>query len=267
MYKSCVSYVALEQLNLSIQNQPATEAYNFIHRILDLLGRITFNVKAHLDGFNKEFKRSELRFYHESKHFAYANLVKTKYFDKDLMVPIPSGMKVPYLQAVNTIDALFKQLDIQSTVDILITYFKAETAEKPKDITNKISKLTKEQLEKELRVVFSSEKTTDVKLHTVISNIQDVFIVDKKILDLEPEFKQVETTCQKLGILEKLIDDVVTKLEKDATLDYVYVRSLQVLVRTAAFQFDAYGVLLAEAQRIEHNFVILLNKLVTEAAR
>jgi hypothetical protein len=263
-----ISYAALEQLERNIDYCEAMEYYTFIHRLFDAFGRLISNIKTELLNFNKKFKRSELQFYHDSKRFAIANLVKTKYFDKDLMVPIPSGMKVPYIKAVDVINKLFNELDINNTIHELIEYLNTSSDKKSTANTiRKISKMTKLHLEVQLRSVFSNEKTIDVPLHTVISNFNEVLELDKKILDYETIFKQVPEFCEKITLIETLVDKIVTELEHKDHVDRNYIKSLHTLIKTAAVQLDSLGVILIEMSRVEHNFVLVLNKLVVNAEK
>ena len=267
MQTSIISYASLEQLHLSIENSSSLEAYTFIHRIYDNFSRILTNIRTTIFSFNKNFKRSELKFFHEAKTLGVANLFKSRYLDMQVMVPIPSGMKVPYLTAVDTLDRLLTELNINDTLDILLEYFKStDQKEDPRIIANKINHLTKERLEKELRVVFSANKTGEVPLNKVIASLEEVKDLDTKILKYGQIFQQTTEVCKKIDILEAEIDREVSALETSTELDKNYVKNLYTLVRAAAVALDSYGVILAECQRVEHNFVLVLNKLILAAA-
>jgi hypothetical protein len=267
MSLSAISYVALEQLDLTIQDSEALEAYTFIHRILDTFGRILSNIKTNLVHFNKKFKRSELKFLHDSKHFAIDNLYRSKHFNKSLMVPMPSGMKVSYLHAVDALEDLLKKLDIEGTADRLIHYFQNESLSEPNAVAREISKLTKVELQKGVTSLFSNEKTHDVPLVSVIGTFEEIHEIDQKILKFEETFHKVGSICAKLDQIETEIDQRVTALENNRThADRSYITALHDLVRTAAFQFDAFGVLIHHEQTIEHNFVLVMQKLIAEAA-
>jgi len=123
------------------------------------------------------------------------------------------------------------------------------------------------ELETKLRSVFSSEKTLDVPLGKVIENFQQVKTIDDRLLGAESIFKQVPVLCSKLDLIEKAIDKIVTDLETKKDIDRAYVKSLHGLVRTTANIFDFFGVCIAELFRVEHNFVLVLEKLVNEAAK
>ena len=261
-----ISYAALEQLKYTIDEDPALEAYNTVHRILDTFGRILSNINTNFTHFNKKFKRSELKFFHNSKVLGLKNLYKTRYFDPNLSIPIPSGMKVSYLQAVETIVKLFKQINIAETLYHLERFQKFADINID-DVIKDINKVTKDQVQDDLRTIFSSDKTMEVPLSKVITNLNQVKEIDNYILEYETIFQKVPEYQLKINNIEKNIDILITDMEHNkARLDHNYVRKLHELVSVTAVQIDMFGVVLAEAQRIEHNFVIVLQRLVQAAA-
>lgn len=269
MYQSILSHVALEQLENNIQLNEAVEAYNFIHKTLDVFSRLIYNFKTYLLHFEKNsFKRSELRFFHESKKLGYSNFLKKKCYIKDIMIPIPSGMKISYSQAVDILDDLFKKLDIQTILDTLLDYLNTTLSEDPSLIISKIKKLTKNELETNLNKIFSSKKTFDVPLHSVISSFTEIIELDQKILNYETVFKQVESVVEKLNQIENRIDKLIDQLEtQKESIDRKFIKNFHDLIQISAFQLDAFGVIITEMSRIEHNFTLLLNILVKEAAK
>lgn len=263
-----VSYAALEQLKYSIDNDPALEVYSSVLRTLDAFGRMMNNLKTNLIHFNKKFKRSELKFYHESTTFGIQNLYKSGHFDSAMSVPIPSGMKVSYLEATQVITELYHTLNIEDTLSKLTAYFTGDHVESPEDLAKEIDRVTRNELQERLRHIFVADKTVEVPASKVFKNLAEVKEVDNLILQFDAVFKMVPLICNKIDFIDKEIDTVVTNLEQQkGQLDRKYVEALHTLVLTAAVQFDAFGTLLAESQRIEHNFVIVLQRLVRAAAR
>ena len=265
-YDLSISVVALERLNPELCQSEAVETFDFLIRIVDAFTRIVNNFKTALKGFRYKFKRSELKAYHESHVLAINRFLKQRTFDPSLSVPIPSGMKVSYIQAVNTIDPIYTQLDIGSTIDTLLDYFntvsKSGDFTSTKDITKKISKLRMDQVETTLRTVFTADKTLEVKLGSVIASFDELISVDQHILKYESIFQHVDVFCTKLDKIEATIDVLIKDIEKTASPDRTMIQDLYDLVHTAGVQLDIYGVLLDSFQRIEHNFVILLRRVV-----
>lgn len=258
--------IALEQLGRTIDYNDATEAIGFITKTLDIFMRMINNFRTSIVGIRKSVKRSELKTYHDSHILAINKLFKSRYFDSSLSVPIPYGMKVPYLQATEIVNDLYKKLDIESTIKVLSEYFSSITGENrfstADRVTTSISHITHEDLEQILRQVFTNDKTLEVKLGEVFASFDEILLVDKYILYYDIVFQKVERLCNELDRIERIVDVVVSNLEKQTVVDKTEVQSLYQLVRTAGVQLDAFGVILDSMQRIEHNFVICLRRLV-----
>ena len=259
--------IALEQLNRSLPYVEATEATSFIIKTLDFLIRHTNNFKTTMFNIHKSFKRSELKTYCESHVFAYNKFLTSGYFDPSLLVPIPYGMKTSYHSAMITIDGLYRKLDINTTIKILYNYFheveKTGQILQAEEITRSIHKLDKEQTEIELRKVFTNDRTLEVKLGSVFTSHDMVITVGKHILGYNTIFKQLENIYSDLSSIEKIIDKIITELENKRDLrDMISIHSLYQLVKTASIQIDLFGVILGEMQRLEHNYVVVLRRLV-----
>ena len=258
--------IALEQLGRTHYYSDATEAVGFLTRILDVFTRMVNNFRTVLKGLRYKFKRSELRAYHDSHVHAYNHFVTLRYFDPSLSVPIPSGMKVSYLRATETLDSLYATLKIEDTIKSLLDYFTAVSKVgrilPPETTTTTINRLTRDGTEKTLQQIFTADKTLEVSLNTVISSFEEVVSVDNHILRYEVLFQKVDGICNDLDKIERLIDSIITGLEQQKTTDKTEVQSLYKLVYTASVQLDMFGVILAEMQRVEHNFVMVLRRLV-----
>lgn len=266
-YDLNVSYIALEQLDRPLAHSEANEAFGFVIRILDIFTRIVNNFKTSIRGFTKQFKRSELVMYHQSHKLALQEFFKTRRFNLDLSVPIPSGMKVTYLEAATALDKLHEQLDIETTIATLQTYFNAVKAAgqvlPPEAITEKISRVTKKSVELDLRKIFVKNKTLEVPLRTVIPSFDELIKVDQLILKYEKIFQSVDQISKSLDRIERIIDELITAFEKQPnSVDRKQIQALYKLIMTASVQLDMFGVVIAEQQRLEHNFVIMLKTLV-----
>ncbi len=258
--------LALEYLAPQLTEQRiALEGLGFLTRLFDTFGRLLHNIKTNLTQFHKTVKRSELQFYHDSHKSAVNQVLHTAQLPYDLLVPIPDGMKVTYRDAVAALQSLYDTLDIERTTAVLQNYFSQypDGLQFTKlTVRPEINHLTKDEVEKRLRTVFSKTKTYDVPLGRVIKSQQELVSVDRVILGFQPIFQNVEVIVKQLDLIEKKLDQIVTQLEKQKTIDRAYVTVLHETVRVAAVQFQLYGVLLAELQRVEHNFVLVLRKLV-----
>jgi hypothetical protein len=266
-YDLNVSYIALEQLDSTLAHSDAQEAFGFAVRVVDAFARVVNNFKTGLTGFRKAFKRSELKAYHDSHQLAVRQFFKTRRFDPTLSVPIPSGMKVGYLQATTVLEALYTKLDIDDTMTALQVYFadvdKAGHLLPAEMTTARVSRLSKVDVETALRAVFTADKTLEVPAGTVIGSFDELLDIDRRILTYDPIFRHVEAVCTALDAVEKQIDALVTSLEKQAApIDKSAVQSLYRLVRAASEALDMLGIILAECQRVEHNFVIAFRRLV-----
>lgn len=261
--------VSLEQLERRLAQTDATEAFGFALRLFDSFTRILRNLKVELLGMHKTFKRSELKAYHDSHQRILQSFFKASIIDYDLLIPIPSGMKVSYHEVVDTLQSLYEKLNIVATTTTLLAYLKetAVTTKDPSATTKDINRLTKDQTESVLRRLFSSKKTYDVPFKSVIQSFEQLCRLDQDILRYDLIFQQVEKICVMIDQIETIIDRIVTKLENQATIDKPYVTALYQLVKTASIQLDLYGILLAEMQRVEHNFVLVLKALIAHHDR
>lgn len=262
-----VSYFALEQLDCPITHSEAIESFDFALRLFDGFARILNNFKTSLVGFNKKFKRSELLTYHESHILLLNQFFKHQQFNIDLSIPIPSGMKVGYLQATTIVEELYKTLAIENTITTLQAYLSAVNTAghllPAEDTTKAIARVTKDSVETSLRHIFTADKTLEVPLNTVISSFDELIAIDKHILGYNAIFQKAESICNDLDKIEKIIDTLVTSLEQQKTpVDKVAVRSLYKLVMTASVQLDMLGVVYESMQRIEHNFVLVIRRLL-----
>lgn len=266
-----VSVVALERLDPTVNAWEGVEAFGLVVRIADAFTRLVNNFKTALMGFRRNFKRSELKAYHDSHALAFRQFTTTRWFDPALSVPIPAGMKVSYLQATTALESLHGTLDIGATVAALAEYFgsvdKAGVLPPPAAVTRSVARLTMEKVEHALRGVFTSDRTLEVTLGSVVGSFDEILEVDKHILAYEQIFQKVDGICAELEHIEQAIDRLVTSLETSPTIDKGAVQGLYDLVRAASVQLDIYGVLLNECQRVEHNFVILLRRVVDASRR
>lgn len=255
------TYVALEQLHCELEDEAGLEAYIFVHRTLDTFGRLLSNLETNLKHFNEKFKRSELAYFHDARRLLLLHADKLSYFDETLMVPKPSGMHATYLYATTTLDALYTRIDILASAEILKRYFEETVLTDPAQITGQISHITIAELSKTLNTVFNDQKTDEVPLSTVIKTHAELKLLDRHILAFETYYRQAEKVVALLHLVETAIDKHTKRLEDAPSVDRKFLVDLHSLVRAAAVQFDAYGVVLAEMQRVEHNFVMLYKKL------
>ena len=154
--------VALEHLGRVVDYTGALEEIGFISKIFDIFMRYVNNFKTSILGILKNFKRSELKAYHESHILALNDFFKERLLDKALHIPIPSGMKVSYIRAAEELDALYKRLNIKDTIstienylDIIVRMNKIPPAE---NIINMLNKLSREETEDRLRKIFTADK-------------------------------------------------------------------------------------------------------------
>ena len=76
-------------------------------------------------------------------------------------------------------------------------------------------------------------------------------------------FQNVDPIAKSLDRIEVIIDELITTFEKQPnSIDRKQIQALYKLIMTASVQLDMFGVIIAEQQRLEHNFVIVLKTLV-----
>lgn len=260
--------IALEQFTriLEAGDLSSLEALGFFSRLLDRFSRIINNTIANLKSLSVTFKRSELRFYHETHPRELADFMRNARLDPNLYVPIPTGMRVSYRNAVETLTQLYTTLQIKTTVAALRSYIHLSDHDRLAQtlrVAQSIDHLTQEATQTALQRVFTSDHTLEVPLSQVIASRDDLKTVNAGILTFESNFNSVEGIVTQLQDIERGLDAQISNLEAQTKRNPQEIHDLLRLVRTASVQFDMLGVLLHEMQRVEHNFVHVLKKLLT----
>lgn len=257
----------------SVGDDAGMEALAIAARMGDLFMRALYGFRTNVLHRFRDFRRSELRMVNEKQAVSLKALFANPAIPLDrILVPIPDGMQVPYLEAATALNDLQIELDLASTLDRLEKYFDQTKAEgelsaltdDTRALQKAVGRLSKEQVEKQLRVCFNDERNErDVLASHVIASSRELIQVNGRILTFERYFLDAVSVEKRITALEKKIDALVQALSTGGgVVDKEYCTALQGLITTAAVQLDMYGVILHEQQRVEHNFALALQNIL-----
>ncbi len=280
--------VSLELLDLRLQKaerdslEPGMEFLflNALQRSLsDVMTRIVRNVKTNLVYKGVEFKRSELQVYYDSHSKSlkdYFNSPLTSIPSKP--IPVPEGMRVSYDYAVAEINTLSATVGFVPYIKAANSYLERASV----DLKGRES--IKPDRADELNALFQGDlKPFD--LTVVTETFQSLFTAEKfKVRLADQEFKDkavLYTAIQSalrfaelyrgaLGIKDQVeslnasVSRIVSHFEAKSVdiTDTAYLQLLYRLLVQCANVVDKYGLLLHEAQRVEHNLILSI-KVIT----
>ncbi|CAM6000861.1 unnamed protein product [Sphagnum balticum] len=189
------------------------------------------------------------------------------------LVPIPHQFNTTYSSAISIINDDLRKLDIEKTVDLFWVYLSelddllkggkvSEAVTSTKKTKHEIDKVSRDDLNSSFGKMFSTDQTKEyLPFKEVIGTYKDIERINWHILAYEALFRVVSTICQKIDRIEKKVTLIITTLESNKNPDLALVKAFHDLVYAFAVQCDALGVVLHHIQRIEHNWVLALDKL------
>ncbi len=266
------SVAALE--SHTIADEAAQEAVGFLGKTVDLFSRFFFNFRTQLGGIFSNFKRSELRMYHESNPMRVSDIREKigRLSFNTFRVAIPDGMRVTYLDAISTLNRLYDEAYIMLTLremaavadELKRMSFSEPSKEDIARITHataEISRLVKSDVESSLQRCFTDSRTPEVSAHQAFAAPHDVLKADSQILAFELAFKVTIRVVAQAAALEKAYGRIVDVITQAKGADMTIVKALEEYLRQAALQLDLYGAIIHEMLRVEHNFVLVMKRL------
>lgn len=246
----------------------------FLFKSLDVFSRLFNNViHVTLRSF-KGFSRSEIRYYIESNPMMVKQIRKLSYIDiRTVKIPYPTGMKIGYKPALDTITNLLAPIDATALVlsaQRLVTQIQEQGFTNPELVhevqcwtqDNKI--LDRSVVTRSLKPIFSTTDTSIIELpfSKFFSNMNDFnYTLDNLVL-CEKYYHQAKKSYDNLTTMNSIVDKIITRFESDKSL--ITKDTAQILYEflfTLAEQLDLFGALCNELQRIEHNFVLVCRAL------
>ena len=261
---------------------PAQEAIGAFTKIMDLVGRLVHNFSTTLTGLFKDVKRSQLRAYLESHTASMREVYRQddRLNMSTIKIPVPDGMVSTYAAACDTLNSQYGGLQTRMVLITLETILQKHLSLDPTQWASLTGIITQasvtidhakqENVQAALRKVFvgnqhSQERTV---ADVVGKTMTDVRTVADNVLKFESAYRDASASHGDLRKLDQLIGKVVDKAKTSGgDLPRDYLQQLADLIRVAAVQFDMHGVIMAEMQRVEHNFTIGIARIVDAVRR
>jgi len=257
------------------QDEQALESIRLFTSMADMLIRLTNNFKVNVVSLFKSFKRSELRMYKESHAITSRQLLASTAIDlHTYQVVIPEGMKVPYSDASKKLLDMISKIELNRLTKSAFVYLNLFTNRTPDEYRNltketvlaidQINMVTKADVEKTLNTIFESRPNSNkiVKCSDVIRNMKELNFVFNEILKFELVYVELSSKIKEIENIEAKVGAVVKRIQNVQFLDQKFLELFHTFVYTLAVQFDMYGAIIHEMQRVEHNFVLSFDVLM-----
>lgn len=255
----------------------AMEGLSFFKTLDATVLRIFRSVSANLSRFGEEFRRSELRVYVDAHaHEVSYALSHVEHLDKKLLVAIPEGMIKTYDETASVLAKSFKAVDVKA-VSKIVHALLSKAMSVPCDSTEEVKTFCKESA-LDIKTLQDLPKLTalrDVKsligksrlmyrpLGRVFSSpIAGIKSAHRDILAFDPAFLEASRYRKTFDAITGDIAKILTKLELASDVKTEFVQAIFSILTGYTWMVDFYGILLHEAQKVEHNYVIALKTIV-----
>lgn len=258
----------------------AIEGLGLMTRVFDLFGRVLNNFKHNTLSLFKTIKRSELRAYIESHASSLKTLIRQpERIDlRTVQVPVPDGMIVPYATATAALLELYDKCRTREVLALMTDLLVRHCTLDPTQwhtLTSEIARasiaaehISKEIVQTELRKIFAAQHHgREYPANRIMgATVQEISALTDMMLRFEPIYEETATIHVGVIKLDKTVDTIVSMARSGSdTVSRVYLQQLADLIRVAAVQFDMHGVIIAEMQRVEHNYTLGLARVVAAA--
>lgn len=250
---------------------------NVFNGILNKLGGIVYLFKTALfDGW-RDFKRTELKVYHDNRLSSLRSIYRIERGALDhLNLDHPRGMRGDYLSAIAALKAVFNVLNMSDTASKIIEVIDKLDSELYVNnplFVSLVESTSRDytKLERDINRAFDSaskiftEGSDDKAKFTALygSNAGIEKVMDT-ILDMEDQFQSVAGIYSKL---EKIQNKVKTLSEsaKRVKLSSKEVNMLYDLIRIWGFMFEKFSLTINDLYRVNHN--VYVNLLVIDKYR
>lgn len=266
-------YKFINNYNFDVANESFSSVVtNMVVYIADCIIKLFNNFKTTIFKFYKTLKRTELRYYAESNTLKLKQIFSVPYTDMaDVEVDIPRGMVKPYKVVTNNLIEILTVLDMKNRSEGFLS--------KIMDLEQKVTTNSDLSMSKKLGSVedisviqktynevtkcFSnSERALKKKFSKVFEDDNCFEDTYNLLLNSETFDYEVSTIHNNLEKCEKHILNVVDYIKKNKTeLNKSDILDLSKSTMTLAKIFDMYGNCILNKQKVEHNFVYVLNAI------
>jgi len=266
-------YKFVSNYNFDVANESFSSVVtNMVVYIADCIIKLFNNFKTTIFKFYKTLKRTELRYYAESNALKLKQIFSVPYTDMaDVEVDIPRGLVKPYKVVTNNLIEILTVLDMKNRSEGFLS--------KIMDLEQKVTTNSDLSMSKKLGSVedisviqktynevtkcFSnSERALKKKFSKVFEDDNCFEDTYNLLLNSETFDYEVSTIHNNLEKCEKRILNVVDYIKKNKTeLNKSDILDLSKSTMTLAKIFDMYGNCILNKQKVEHNFVYVLNAI------
>lgn len=245
-------------------------------RMKDLISSITHTLLTNTKYFKHDFKRSEFQTYYDSHKFQLDLFLRTPAYPiPTITVAVPSGMVATYPDASVKISQLlgsfnleFLYTNLNKSVTVLNTLQNTDPGkindqliEILNNLTNYDGKIIDTQTT--LKSLFSKDALAVKPATQVFVNKEGIRATINAVLSFNSAFKDLSSLVADITSIDKKVDSVVTKLESLPNVDNRTLQCFSHILNTIGQSVDHYGLILHEAQRVEHAFTNALNSVLT----
>lgn len=236
--------------------------------VTDTFLKVGNTFKTNVFKFYKSLKRSEMRYYFES-HTTMCLKVEGVPITtvSGLDVPIPSGMKGTYQNAVLSMEQVYGSLDMisfaQGTLASLIDLRrKLMRSEEYKNTMVPMENIMNQragslpQMRLTLDKVFTNQKTPlTTNFMNVYKSMKEFKDVRVSLLDMEKYLADVNKMVNLVDDTNTVLADIISYLSEDSEVDKTMVASMINIVKFLANSYDLYGVTSTRQMAVEHNHI------------
>lgn len=238
---------------------------NSITSIVNILGHVTNLFSTALFHGWRDFKRSELTEYSDSNRATMARLYSADFIAvSSLTVPTPQGMQGTYFQALSSLQAFLKELNmldrstkmLRMTETILQDIVKTNSTftAHVKDAHRTTKPASLDKLFKDTCKFFTSKKDDKNTFKNLFSNIKEYETTVKMCIDMDVHLRTVAGVHNRLLEIEGVVTKIIDKAE---SLDRQQVDDLVKMVKLFADTFDQYATIINDLSRVNHNLTFV----------
>lgn len=258
-----------------------TEGVNFLSSMGDLVTRLFFDLTSAITTLGKNIHRTELTAYYQSHKVSCDALIKAQLaIPRFNTIPLayPHGMSSTYIEACDSLQKALAVISIDKTIDSLslltspLAHIRAAgKSEEPQlALLKKVHQYrlemakfgTRKDFEDLLKKVFTKSdlgSRSGKSLYPENGSLGRVLTIARGYAtEYELAFKHRERIKQ----TEKNLDAFIDTMSGTSFVVKELVSGLYALLKDASWRISAYGVVLHEMQRIEHNVALDFKKLV-----
>lgn len=264
----------LRNLELISNEGVGTGLLKMFIAVTDTFLRVGNTFKTNVFKFYKSLKRSEMRYYFESHMTMCLKVENLPITDvSSVQIPIPSGMKGTYQNAILSMEQAYGVLDMESfakgvlaaMIDLRRKLMRSEPYKNVlvpmENIMNQRANSIK-QLKGSMDKVFTSQKTPpETKFIDVYKSMKEFKDVRVSLLDMEKYLADVNKMVNMVDDTNTVLADITSYLSEDSEVDKPMITSLINIVNYLATSYDVYGATTTHQMTVEHNHIGSIGRL------